>query len=328
MNLVTQLTDSFTIKHVSIINPARKMALQGVEYSTHINDQGRQVDAEPKPYQQPYFAESRQRIIFEYSISRGFEWDKKELSDDDMEKLIPQCGFNFLKGKTEGDPILKGNPHNAMDPFFSHEKLAIDLIEFDGIFDFTLPINKIRYAMLKADKRFLVIENQDEIPEPDQIPLEKTFVVTRRTIIEAQQTRNSDMISSAIVAVSGLDLKLLKIIAQIWGIQVDENTSEEALKKQLNFHILDKKFIPGTKKTYAQSLKEHMAMDNKQLTLKSILINAKKLSVIRATKVGFSYQGQHLGMNDEEIESFFLKPENAEYLVAIQASIANGKHNE
>ena len=66
MNLVTQLSDSFTIKHVSIINPARKMALQGVEYSTHVNEQGRQVDAEPKPYQQPYFAESRQRIIFEF----------------------------------------------------------------------------------------------------------------------------------------------------------------------------------------------------------------------------------------------------------------------
>lgn len=79
MNLVTQLSDSFTIKHVSIINPVRKMALQGVEYSTHVNEQGRQVDAEPKPYQQPYFAESRQRIIFEYSISRGFEWDKKRI---------------------------------------------------------------------------------------------------------------------------------------------------------------------------------------------------------------------------------------------------------
>lgn len=33
-------------------------------------------------------------------------------------------------------------------------------------------------------------------------------------------------------------------------------------------------------------------------------------------------------MNDDEIESFFLKQENGEYLVAIQASIANGTRNE
>lgn len=323
MNSISQLTqtDVFTIKHVSSLRPEAGVPLRGEEWSSTLNQQGALVETEKRPYDSTVFAQSKQSLGYVFSIEHGYRIAMPQ--DEKFLELVKDCGIIYKTGPNAGKKIEEVNLMNPRDPFITSEELRINLDEFEGSFDYTQSINKIRYALMKADDRFLVLENIEELPDPELISYKVEFIVSRKSFTQEAKLKGSIGIRAALKNLEIADLKILKTVALIWGLDYDENTSEKILKDQIGFHLIENKKVPNSDLTYLQSFTQLLGLDNKQLTIKALIKEGMKRNVIRATKNGFSFKNIHLGMEVEDVENFLNSKdqENAATLYAIQQKL-------
>lgn len=327
------LSDVFTIKHVSALRPSARVPLTGIEWSTSLNQQGAQVESEKVPFDGTVFAGTRQVVGPIYSISQGYQFDMNCFPGADMEEktrafnnLVAKCGLVYKRGLEEGKPITSANPRNARDPFISSDEFKMEFDEFEGSFDYTEPINQLRYAFMKKDDRFLVIENSDEIPDADSISYRVEYIVSRRSFNQEAEIKGSVSLRNALVKLEALDMKLLKTIAMIWEITFDQNTTERMLRDQIGFRITEKKKMPNSNQTYLQNFTELVNLDNKRLGVKALIQEAVNSQVLRITKQGYSLGNTHLGMDLQEVEVYLNAntEESNNTLFALQSRLESG----
>lgn len=316
--------DVFFIKHISSIIPAKKIPLQGIEWLETTNAQGSRVQQEPKPFEQGYLPESLQGIRFPFSVSNGYRFDHTIFGSDEtqMNATIKDCAFIYIKGKDLGKVIESANPRNADDPFFSHPELTLKLEEFAGGYDLSNSRNRVIYALLKVDDRFLVLEEGEEVPDIEEISPKVEFLVTRSSITEALDQKKGLNIMEVYGKLEKASLAELKVIASIWGdIATNEDTSESILRQQFAFRFDSKKKIPGGTKTFSESFMELITIKGEKLNTKYLIKMAKQLGVIRLTNIGFTYNNNPLGSSEENVESYLLDPSHAPIRSAIQMDV-------
>lgn len=321
-------SDVFFVRHISTINPLAKIPLQGEEWTETVNAQGSRVVTDPKPFEQGWFPETLQGIRFPYSVSNGYRFDSTLFGDtkEARNALVEACGFVYTKGKDAGKVINETNPMNPDDPFFAHTNFVLKLEEFGGGYDLSAALNKALYACLKTDDRFLVIENNDEIPDVSLISPKVEYLVTRSSIKDAMEQQKGATIMEMYAKLEKASLSELKVIASIWGdINTNEDTSERMLKEQFAFRFESKKKIPGSNKTYADSFFELIAIKGDRLNTKYLMKVAKQMGVIRMTNIGFTFNNNPLGSNEEAVEAFLLNPNNGSLRQAIQLEINGNK---
>ena len=323
-------SDVFFVRHISTINPSKKIPLQGVEWLETVNAQGSRVTTEPVPFEQGYLPESLQGIRFPFSVSNGYVYDLDVLgrTEEELNKNVNACALLYIKGKNKDEVISKSNPRNADDPFFSHPDLTLKLQEFGGGYDLSEPRNKVLYALIKPDPRFLVIEDETDVPDFEQIHPNVEFLVTKTSIKDAVDQKKGLNIMEMYAKLEKASLAELKVISSIWGdVLTNEDTSEKVLKQQFAFRFDSKKKVPGTTKTYAESFMELIQIKGEKLNTKYLIKVAKQLGVIRMTNIGFTFNNNPMGNSEEAMEAFLLNPNNSAIRSAIQLEV-NGNKTE
>jgi len=325
LNSVVQ-SDVFTIKHISSIRKDAGVPLSGVEWSTTMNAKGVLEESDKVPYDSTIFTQTKQVIGFPFSLVNGY---KLAMSDEDLQKEVPKCKLIYKSGLRIGQIIDSANHKDPRDPFFTAEELKISLDDFETSYDYTEPINKIKYALMKADPRFLVLENVEELPDPELISYKVEFIVSRKSFTMDAKLKKSVGIREALQRLEVSQLKELKTVAIIWSIDFNEDTSEKNLKDQIGFYLIENKKIPNSDQTYLQSYLELMNMNNRDLAVKAFVREGIRSNVIRATRNGFSFNNIHLGMDMNDVEEFFRSKdeENVKTFLALEMKL-KGKEGQ
>lgn len=329
------VSDVFIIKPLATFDPTRRIPLEGIEYINALNEKGKPVEISKKYEGNTLYGSQQKLAVTEYSLQDScyvvdlsiFQGGTAEEKMVDFQNTVRKCELVYEDKQGNTKSIVSCNLADIRDPFINHERMKLQLDDLENSFDLKDPINKIKLSFLKNNEKFYFVESED-LPDFDEIPYTVEFLILRKSPEANAEIRKAGDLRSMLAQLDKLDFITTKMIAQIWDINMDANTSENMLKDQIAFHLSDKKYFinnDNERVYYDTSFKNLVNRTNAELQVSVLVKEGRKLGALRSSTAGFEIDGTILGLTLADVERELNNPENSRRLELLRQRIEHIK---
>ena len=246
-----------------------------------------------------------------------FDWDQAYLPEEDLKRLVPQCGFYDDKGNL----ITEVNLYNDADPFMT--RLSINLQNGKTVLDDGLPKNRIAVAFFMKDRRFKVIG--DENPRGQS---REEYLIGFQDAIEKQRVMASEAEMNIVLLLQEMSRKKMLKLCKIWDYKPPEALDDMKLKTYLYEKMKGSKQYMG-KQTRAQWFLTYAKMNEQDLGYWDLFLDGRRArSIVKNSEDMYSFQGFALGRHEQESVDFLMQPGNQKLVNDLRAQIKSKKKGE
>lgn len=269
-----------------------------------------------KPFRGERFPKSFQAFRPNFNESLN-EW-AIDMSDEDLNRLVEKCRFMHTRGPLKGTYITTADRYNRYDPFFTHEKLTVVAEEGKGTFN-NSPVHEIVLAGLRKDPHFMDLSSGGI---SHGRPADVKYELRSEDSETIEDSVKIDLALEASELFAAMTFEKMLIVGRGLELEVSDDMKPESLRRMLYREaVMNDKDRTEQGITYQRAFIELANSPNDILFAINQFALAKRKGLIRKYSGEWKFQGEHLGVDKQQIIEMLASHEGSELLEKIENAV-------